>query len=71
VLFKKVHVFRVKPDRELPDAIADYCRRNNVPSGVVLGIIGSLKNARLNGWQLGTMTSAGWESPCRCQTYPV
>ena len=47
-MFKKVHVFRVKPDQELPDAIADYCQSNNVTSGVVLGIIGSLKNARLN-----------------------
>ncbi|HEY41016.1 MAG TPA: DNA-binding protein [Dehalococcoidia bacterium] len=47
-MFKKVHVFRVKPDHELPDAIVDYCRQNNITSGVVLGIIGSLKNARLN-----------------------
>jgi predicted DNA-binding protein with PD1-like motif len=47
-LFEKVHVFRVKPDQELLGAIVDYCRRNNITSGVVLGIIGSLKNARLN-----------------------
>jgi predicted DNA-binding protein with PD1-like motif len=47
-LFKKVHVFRVKPDQELPAGIVDYCRRNNITSGVVLGIIGSLTNARLN-----------------------
>lgn len=47
-MFKKVHVFRVKPDRELPTEIVTYCRRNGITSGVVLGIIGSLKNARLN-----------------------
>jgi predicted DNA-binding protein with PD1-like motif len=47
-LFKKVHVFRVKPDQELPVAIIDYCRENNVTSGIVIGLIGSLKNARLN-----------------------
>ena len=47
-MFKKVHVFRVKPDRELPDAIIDYCRQNKLTSGIVLGIIGSLNNARLN-----------------------
>lgn len=48
VLFKKVHVFRVKPDRLLPDAIIDYCRQKSITSGIVIGLIGSLKNARLN-----------------------
>jgi len=47
-LFKKVHVFRVKPDQDLPAEIASYCRQNNITSGVIIGIIGSLKNARLN-----------------------
>lgn len=47
-MFKKVHVFRVKPDQELPTEILVCCRRNSITSGVVLGIIGSLKDARLN-----------------------
>jgi predicted DNA-binding protein with PD1-like motif len=47
-LFKKMHVFRVKPDQELSAAIVDYCRQSNITSGVVIGIIGSLKDARLN-----------------------
>ena len=47
-MFKKIHIFRVKPDQELPAEILACCRRNNITSGVVLGIIGSLKNARLN-----------------------
>ena len=47
-MFKEVHVFRVKPDQELATAIIAYCRRKNITSGVVIGIIGSLENARLN-----------------------
>lgn len=43
-----MHVFRVKPDQELADAIIDYCRQKNVTSGIIIGLIGSLKNARLN-----------------------
>ena len=47
-MFKKVHVFRVKPDQELATAIVAYCRQKNITSGVIIGLIGSLKNARLN-----------------------
>jgi len=47
-LFRKVHVFRVKPDQELSAAIIAYCQQNSITSGVVIGLIGSLKNARLN-----------------------
>ena len=47
-MFKKVHVFRVKPKQELATEIAKYCRQNNITSAVVLGIIGSVKNAQLN-----------------------
>jgi len=47
-MFKKVHVFRVKPGQELAGEIAGYCRQHNITSGAVLGIIGSAKNARLN-----------------------
>jgi predicted DNA-binding protein with PD1-like motif len=47
-LFKKVHVFRVKPGRELLGEIASYCQEHNISSGVVIGIIGSVESARLN-----------------------
>ncbi len=47
-MFKKVHVFRVKPDQELASEIARYCHRNKISSGVVIGIIGSVRSARLN-----------------------
>jgi len=47
-LFKKVHVFRVKPGQELLGEIASYCQEHNISSGVVIGIIGSVESARLN-----------------------
>lgn len=47
-MFKKVHVFRVKPGQELLSEIARYCREHDISSGVVIGIIGSVKSARLN-----------------------
>ena len=48
MLFKKVHVFRIKPEQELTSEIARYCRQNGISSGVVIGIIGSVESARLN-----------------------
>jgi predicted DNA-binding protein with PD1-like motif len=47
-LFKKVHVFRVKPGEELASEITRYCRQNGICSGVVVGIIGSVESAKLN-----------------------
>lgn len=47
-MFKKLHVFRVKPKQELAGEIADYCRQNGISTGVVIGIIGSAESARLN-----------------------
>jgi len=47
-LFKKIHVFRIKPEQELASEIAHYCRQNSISSGVVIGIIGSVESARLN-----------------------
>ena len=47
-MFKKIHVFRVKPRQELAGEIARYCQQNSITSGVVIGIIGSLNNARLS-----------------------
>jgi predicted DNA-binding protein with PD1-like motif len=47
-LFKKIHVFRVKPGQELLDSISRYCQENRVSSGTIIGIIGSVENAKLN-----------------------
>ncbi len=47
-MFKKVHVFRVKPRRELLEEIARYCHEHKVYSGIVIGIVGSVQNAKLN-----------------------
>ena len=47
-MFKKIHVFRVRPRQELASEIVRYCQQNGVSSGVVIGIIGSAESARLN-----------------------
>ena len=47
-MFKEIHVFRVKPGQELLGEIARYCREHNISSGIVIGMIGSVKSARLN-----------------------
>ena len=47
-MFKKIHIFRVKPGQELLGEIARYCHENEIISGVVIGIIGSVENAQLN-----------------------
>lgn len=47
-MFKKIHVFRVKPNQELLDSISHYCRENRISSGIIIGIIGSIKNAKLS-----------------------
>ena len=47
-MFRKIHVFRVQPDKELLTEITRYCREHDINSGVVMGIIGSVQSARLN-----------------------
>lgn len=47
-MFKRTHVFRVKPDEELAGAISGYCRQHKISSGVLIGLIGSLRSARLS-----------------------
>ncbi len=47
-MFKKVHVFRVRPGAELMAEIARYCREHGITSGVIIGLIGSVQNAKLN-----------------------
>jgi predicted DNA-binding protein with PD1-like motif len=47
-LFKRVHVFRVRPGQELLGEISRWCGEHGLTSGVVIGIIGSVRKARLN-----------------------
>ena len=47
-MFRKIHIFRVKPKQELASEIANYCRQNGISSGVVIGIIGSVESVKLN-----------------------
>ena len=47
-VFKKIHVFRVKPKQELFAEITSYCQEHQLTSGIVQGIIGSVETARLN-----------------------
>lgn len=47
-MFTRVHVFRVMPGQELAAEVTSYCRTNGITSGVVLGIIGSAEDIKLN-----------------------
>jgi predicted DNA-binding protein with PD1-like motif len=47
-LFRKIHIFRVKPKQELLSEITRYCHEHKISSGVVIGIIGSVESAQLN-----------------------
>jgi predicted DNA-binding protein with PD1-like motif len=47
-MFKKLHVFRIKPGEELLDGVESYCREHNITSGIVTGIIGSAQKVRLH-----------------------
>ena len=44
---KRVHVFRVKPDEEIIEAVTQYCQANKITSAIVTGIIGSLQSVKL------------------------
>lgn len=47
-MFKKVHVFRVKPEQEVIREVGNYCRQYGICSGVVIGLIGSVTSTKLN-----------------------
>lgn len=48
MLFRKIHAFRIKPGQELLDRISRYCQEHKISSGIIIGIIGSVEDARLN-----------------------
>jgi len=47
-MFKRIHVFRVKPGQELLAVLSRYCEEQRITSAIVLGIIGSVERARLS-----------------------
>lgn len=64
-MFKKIHVFRVKPGQELVDTITSYCVQSGISSAIVIGIIGSLERATLNYLKAlpGKYQSVDYEGP--------
>ena len=40
--------FRVQPNKELSGAVREYCDEHSITSGVIIGIIGSLLNAKIS-----------------------
>jgi predicted DNA-binding protein with PD1-like motif len=48
MLFRRVHVLRVKPEQELLTEVTRFCHENGIASAVIIGIIGSVGKARLN-----------------------
>lgn len=47
-MFKKIHVLRIKPGEELLDKIVRFCKECSLYSGIIIGLIGSVENAKLN-----------------------
>lgn len=47
MIFKKIHVFRIKPGSRLVESLKDYCEKNSINSAIFIGIIGSLKEIEL------------------------
>lgn len=47
-MFKKIHVFRVKPGKELASEIASYCRQKKITSGIIIGMIGSIERIKIS-----------------------
>jgi len=45
--FEKIHVIRIKPDQEITQEILKYCEKKKITSGVILSLLGSLKEVNL------------------------
>ena len=46
-MFKKIHVIRIKPDQQIVDEILRYCEDKGIKSGVIISLLGSLKDVNL------------------------
>jgi len=47
-MYKKIHVFRVKPNQDLLESVQKFCEKKGITSGILIGMIGSLKVASIN-----------------------
>lgn len=43
----KVHTFRLKPDTKLRESIQNFAKKNKFTAGLVLSVVGALKEAKL------------------------
>jgi len=46
-MFKKIHIFRIKPNQEILQEILNFCKKKKITSGVILSLLGSLKSVNL------------------------
>lgn len=46
-MFKKIHIFRIKPNQDILAEIEKFCKKNRINSAIVISLIGSLKGAKL------------------------
>ena len=46
-MFKSVNLLRLDHGQKLVAALTEYCRKKNISSGMIIGIIGSLESVRL------------------------
>ena len=46
-MFTKIHIFRLKPDQKLFEGTLDFCQKKRIISGVIISLLGSLKNVEL------------------------
>lgn len=46
-MFSRIHIFRLKPDQKLFEGILNYCQKKQITSGVIVSLLGSLKNVEL------------------------
>ena len=46
-MFKKIHIVRIKPGQQIVDEIMRYCGEKRIKSGVIISLLGSLKDVEL------------------------
>ncbi len=47
MMYKKMHIIRIKPKQDLLKGIGGFCEKNKIRSAVIIQIIGSLETAKL------------------------
>lgn len=46
-MFSHIHIFRLKPDQKLFAGVLSFCQKEKITSGVIISLLGSLKNVEL------------------------